>query len=88
MSENINYGAVLTDLEAKKGGVETAIKVLTNAKRLQEKCRWTYNGDEFSYHDTSCGNAHEFIEGNVQENKYVFCPYCGRQIKEVIPKTS
>ena len=38
------------------------------------------DGDEFM--ETQCGKAFEFIEGDMQDNDYKFCPYCGKKIKE------
>jgi len=44
-------------------------------------CQWEADYD--GVHNTSCNNAHAFICDGVKENKYKFCPYCGRKIKEV-----
>jgi len=30
---------------------------------------------------TDCDNAWEFMNGNIQNNKVIFCPYCGKLIK-------
>jgi hypothetical protein len=46
-------------------------------------CVWAQDYDEDSVYDTSCDNRHEFITGGVTENNYVFCPYCGKKIKEM-----
>lgn len=40
-------------------------------------CEWTYEESAYAY-ETSCG----FLEETIKENKYVFCPYCGKKIKE------
>lgn len=42
-------------------------------------CRWTVDDDD-SY-DTECGNKFIFTTGNIVENKFVFCPYCGGKIE-------
>jgi len=47
-----------------------------------KKCYWKY--DEWhDFYDTSCDKAHCFIEGNITENHYIYCPFCGHIIKEV-----
>ena len=48
----------------------------------QEVCEWKPNEYEDVY-TTKCGLMHSFIDGNVQENGYVFCPYCGKKIKVI-----
>jgi hypothetical protein len=44
-------------------------------------CKWTYN-ENYYYYGTECGEAHMFNEGNVEDNNYKYCPYCGRLIEE------
>ena len=44
-------------------------------------CRWTQDDD--GVWQTTCGNAHVFCDGNPKENKYAFCPYCGRTLEQV-----
>lgn len=51
------------------------------------KCKWTQWKDDgygVDTYDTECGNAHTFIEGGVKDNLHKFCPYCGKEIEEVI----
>ena len=49
-------------------------------------CRWS-PWDETTYgvgtYDTGCGNAHCLTEGDITENGYKFCPYCGKPIESV-----
>jgi len=44
------------------------------------EARWTYD----SYHDkwdcSSCGEGFQFMEGGPEDNDYIFCPACGREI--------
>jgi hypothetical protein len=48
------------------------------------KCQWEpWIPDDFNTWDTSCGEAHCFIESGIKDNKYKFCPYCGLEIEEV-----
>lgn len=45
-------------------------------------CIWEYN-DIDGFYETPCNNSgYAFNEGNVKENKFKFCPYCGRVIRE------
>lgn len=41
-------------------------------------CTWSWDIDGF--YETICGNAHIFIHGGLADNKYKYCPYCGKQI--------
>ena len=43
-------------------------------------CRWTVDADGVWH--ASCGDAHEFTAGTPHENKFAFCPYCGRILTE------
>ena len=49
------------------------------------KCFWEeiedYPGNH--YYVTSCGQGHPFVNGNINDNQYIYCPYCGKLIKEV-----
>ena len=52
--------------------------------KLVKKCQWKrWTPDDFNTWDTSCGEAHCFIEGDIAENKYKFCPYCGDEIESI-----
>ena len=42
-------------------------------------CEWKYNGDEYLW-ETSCWNLHIFMSDGPNENKYQYCPYCGKEI--------
>jgi hypothetical protein len=43
-----------------------------------ETCTWTLNG-------TSCGHLFYFVDDDgIQENGFVYCPFCGRKIVENI----
>lgn len=46
------------------------------------ECTWAEcNDDMCEYHETSCGEAHVFTTGNLADNNYKYCPYCGKKIK-------
>ena len=54
--------------------------------RKQEDCPYDYcmwfqtNSEDERYYETSCGEAQQFMTAGISENKYKFCPYCGRRI--------
>lgn len=41
-------------------------------------CAWTSDEDGLWY--TPCNNIFVFIAGDPAENKFRFCPYCGRSL--------
>jgi hypothetical protein len=45
-----------------------------------DKCRWAYNEDKNCY-ETNCGRQYCFAAGTPKENKYYYCPKCGRLIE-------
>ena len=48
-------------------------------------CEWKQY-DENDIYYTGCEQIHMFIDGSPTDNKYEFCPYCGKKIK-VAPYT-
>lgn len=52
-------------------------------EKEEEFCEWEPWDEEANCYHTSCENAHFFVDGSPKDNKHVFCPYCGRKIKEV-----
>lgn len=54
------------------------------SKKVKE-CIWKYSDNEDDYYETGCGEAWQFMGGNVFENGVRFCPYCGKKIKEGKP---
>lgn len=53
------------------------------SEKEEEFCEWEVWDEEANCYHTSCENAHFFVDGSPKDNKHVFCPYCGRKIKEV-----
>lgn len=51
---------------------------------MSDKCVWKENETYFDEGDytTGCGQPHFFSEGEIKENGYKYCPYCGKQIEE------
>lgn len=45
---------------------------------MSDTCEWEYEQDGF--HQTGCGRGFTFEEGDVIENGFRFCPYCGKEI--------
>ena len=48
-------------------------------------CEWKQY-DENDIYYTGCEQIHMFIDGSPTDNKYEYCPYCGKKIK-VAPYT-
>ncbi len=49
--------------------------------KTHEKCKWLYEPCDESYM-TTCGESQYFIEGDIEDNHYKFCPYCGKEIRD------
>ena len=43
-----------------------------------DKCAWTEN--DAGAFETSCGEVFEFTTGTPKENKFRFCPCCGKEL--------
>ena len=54
-----------------------------NLTSSDEFCEWMQDDGATDIYETKCGNSHMFIDGNPSENKYKYCPYCGKEIKVV-----
>lgn len=54
--------------------------------KVKETCKW--KPEEYwemdVYFLTSCDESACFGEGNIQDNQYKFCPYCGKTIEEIL----
>jgi hypothetical protein len=48
------------------------------------KCQWRIDDDwqEDTVYKTTCGHSHMFTAGDIADNSYKFCPYCGLAIEE------
>jgi hypothetical protein len=55
----------------------------THAVERQPKCTWI--DQEGEYYVTDCDNTFVFLVGSIKESDFLYCPYCGRTIREVIP---
>ena len=54
-----------------------------NVGENEEFCEWMQDDGATDIYDTECGNSHMFIDGSPSDNKYEYCPYCGKEIKVV-----
>ena len=62
---------------------EDAIEIVKQGGVSDGVCEWRLCDEEANVYDTSCRNPHILIEGTPKENKYEYCPYCGKKIKEM-----
>lgn len=52
-----------------------------------EVCAWTErlsDWDGSTEWNTNCRNDWQFDDGNPEENHMLFCPFCGRSLKQVL----
>jgi len=47
---------------------------------MGEICKWVM--DEEGVWNTECGNRLQIMEGTLQENQMLFCPYCGKNLED------
>lgn len=45
-----------------------------------DTCEWKYYENDFVW-ETSCKHAFQFEAGDVAENEFAYCPYCGKKIE-------
>lgn len=50
---------------------------------MSETCKWKYD-ECYNMYETDCENAFIFNEGRKSDNGFLFCPYCGKKIEEVL----
>jgi len=52
-------------------------------QRAIEKCTWTVDPswDEDDIWETDCDNTFQFTTDGPKENRFKFCPYCGKVIE-------
>ena len=70
------------DLEYYQNGIDEAIEIVKHGDVFDDVCEWKYNDTEY-YWESSCDHLHIFMADGPKENEYIFCPYCGKKIKEV-----
>lgn len=52
----------------------------------KKTCLWSQESLDSDCWNTSCGDAFAINEGTPKENKMIFCPYCGKRIKQEAAK--
>ena len=63
--------------------IQNIDEALAELKELMQVkgCKWTDENDGyFDGYKTACGQIQYFGEGEISDNKYKFCPYCGGKI--------
>lgn len=55
--------------------------LVEHGPQAQDSCEWTYDQVEDGWR-TGCDRAYSFIDGNIQDNGYIYCPNCGKRIAE------
>lgn len=55
---------------------------ITPAIPPEAVCEWAPDTEGDGCYKTQCDNLHWFGEGDIIENDYAYCPYCGRKVKE------
>lgn len=53
---------------------------------MSDTCKWIYNYMiEDGVYETSCSHSFFFDSGDVKENNFKFCPFCGKEIEAEEP---
>lgn len=45
------------------------------------KCKWEIVRDCFWLYSTGCNNKMDFQHGNIKDNNFKYCPFCGKEIE-------
>ena len=59
--------------------VSELVNELTAKSNEDAPCKWSYEED-YGYFETECGEAYSLIDGTLEENKHLYCPFCGGKI--------
>lgn len=54
------------------------------AKKVNDLCGWSCSSIGEEGWETSCGNMFIIEAGTPKDNDFIYCPYCGRKIHEVV----
>lgn len=46
-----------------------------------KECQWIEDDD--GVWETSCNDYFQFNDGGPHENGFLFCPYCGKKLKQI-----
>lgn len=53
---------------------------LEGVMMIKEYCTWKQDYEGASLYESACGNVFEFNHEGVEENGFLYCPYCGKII--------
>ena len=62
---------------AKSGLIDEIVEKVSR-HTLPDPCTWANDSDGFFA--TTCGRAFDFCDGGPDENRFSYCPFCGRSI--------
>jgi predicted RNA-binding Zn-ribbon protein involved in translation (DUF1610 family) len=63
--------------------VESCPKGEIMNKEQNEFCEWQQEDEDSSDYSSSCGSEFVFNEGDPNSNSFIYCPNCGKPIKEI-----
>lgn len=49
-----------------------------------EVCYWEEVEDIPDFYRSDCGDSHLFLKGGPKDNRFAYCPYCGKQLIQLI----
>lgn len=60
----------------------SAVEARATAAEQERTCHWAQDNDpdDGRYWDTQCGEAYMLIDGDFDENRHRYCPFCGGRI--------
>ena len=65
--------------------LDDAIEIVKGSgSDLALECKWKLEDEDVNLYATGCKKYHLLDEGTPGENKYRYCPYCGKKIKEAV----
>ena len=65
--------------------MDDAIEIVKGSgSDLALECKWKLEDEEVNLYVTGCKEYYLLCEGTPEENKFRYCPYCGKKIKEVV----
>jgi hypothetical protein len=50
-------------------------------KQKNKKCEWKIEEEDVMIYYTACNKSFYFVNGNVKDSHFTFCPFCGKEIK-------
>ena len=54
---------------------------ITEETEREKPCQWKYR-EYNDYYETDCGRGFQLMADSPKENKYFYCPGCGKKIQE------